>query len=158
SDRRFAIAVGDYGETVILPRFTDWLARTAPRIHIEIRPEPSVQLKKELRDGSVDMALDYFALPNAGYESKCVMTENLLSLSRKNHPTTGEHLRLETYLKLRHIALAPRARMQPMIDLALSKRGKKRTISVTVPHFQSMPVMVQASDLICTMPRRMAIL
>lgn len=156
SDREFVIAVEDYGETVILPRFIDWLAETAPQVRINIRPEPSSQLESELRDGTVDLALDYFALSRPGYECQCLMIESLLSLSKKGHPAIGEHLSLDTYLKLRHIALAPRTRTTPMIDLALSKRGMKRTISVTVPHFQSMPVMVQTSDMICTMPRRMA--
>jgi DNA-binding transcriptional LysR family regulator len=156
SDREFVIAVEDYGETVILPRFIDWLAKTAPQVRINIRPEPSAQLEGELRDGTVDLALDYFALPHSGYESQCLMIESLLTLSRKDHPAISEQLNLETYLELRHIALTPRTRTTPMIDLALSKRGLKRTISVTVPHFQSMPVMVQTSDMICTLPRRMA--
>lgn len=156
SNREFVIAVEDYGETIILPRFIDWLAETAPLVRINIRPEPSAQLESELRDGIVDLALDYFALPRPGYESQALMTESLLSLSRKDHPIIGEQLTLDTYLKLRHIALTPRTRTTPMIDLALAKRGMKRTISVTVPHFQSMPVMVETSDMICTMPRRMA--
>ncbi|MEQ9107335.1 MAG: LysR family transcriptional regulator [Limnobacter sp.] len=156
SDREFVIAVEDYGETIILPRFIDWLAKVAPQVRINIRPEPSGQLESELREGTVDLALDYFALPHSGYQSQCLMTESLLSLSRKDHPVISEQLNLDTYLKLRHIALTPRTRTTPMIDLALSKRGMKRTISLTVPHFQSMPVMVQTSDMICTMPRRMA--
>jgi DNA-binding transcriptional LysR family regulator len=156
SEREFVIAVEDYGETIILPRFIDWLAKTAPQVRINIRPEPSSLLVNELRDGSVDFALDYFTLPFAGFENQCLMIESLLSMSRKEHPEIGEQLSIETYLKLRHIALTPRRRTTPMIDLALSKRGMKRTISVTAPHFQSMPVMVQTSDMICTLPRRMA--
>ncbi len=157
SDREFVIAVEDYGETVILPRFVDWLAHAAPQVRINIRPEPSSRLGSELRDGSVDLALDYFPMRQAGYESKCVLTEGLITLSRSNHPEVGEQLDLDTFLKLRHVALAPRTRTtMPMIDLALSKRGLRRTISVTVPHFLSMPVMVHNSDMVCTMPRRMA--
>lgn len=156
SDREFVIAVEDYGETVVLPRFVDWLAKTAPNVRINIRPEPSSQLESELREGTVDLALDYFALPHSGYESQCLLIESLLTLSRKDHPIIGEQLNLDTYLQVRHIALTPRTRTTPMIDLALSKRGLKRTISVTVPHFQSMPVMVQTSDMVCTLPRRMA--
>ncbi len=156
SDREFVIAVEDYGETVILPRFLDWLARVAPQVRINIRPEPSSYLGTELRDGRVDFALDYFPMRQSGYESKCVLTEGLLTLSRSNLPEVGERLSLDNFLKLRHVALAPRVRTNSMIDLALSKRGLKRTIAVTVPHFLSMPVMVQNSDMVCTMPRRMA--
>jgi DNA-binding transcriptional LysR family regulator len=156
SDREFVVAVEDYGETIILPRFVDWLAKVAPRIRIKIRPEPSAQLKGELRDGAVDLALDYFVPQEPAYRNQCVLTETLLTLSRRDHPEIGEKLGLETFLGLRHIVLAPRTNTMPMIDLALSKRGLARKIAVTVPHFLSMPVMVQTSDMICTLPRRMA--
>ena len=43
-------------------------------------------------------------------------------------------------------------------DLALAKRGLQRRIAMRVPHFISMPLMVLASDMICTLPRRMATL
>lgn len=156
SDREFVIAAEDYGETVILPRFVDWLVKVAPGIRIRIRPEPSSLLKGELRDGTVDLAFDYFVLQDASYRNKCVLTETLLSLSRRDHPEVAEKLSLETYLAQKHVALAPSKSAMPMIDLALSKRGLQRQIAVTVPHFLSMPVMVQTSNMICTLPRRMA--
>ncbi len=156
SDREFVIAVEDYGEVVIMPRFIDWLAQVAPNIRIRIRPEPSEQLKGELRDGAVDLALDYFALQEASYRSECVLTETLLSLSRRDHPLVAERLSLDVFLALPHVVLAPRSNARPMIDLALSKRGLQRHIAVTVPHFLSMPVMVQTTNMICTLPRRMA--
>ncbi len=156
STREFVVAVEDYGETIILPRFFDWLGEVAPHIRIKIRPEPSTLLKVALRDGTVDLALDYFALRDPAYRNKCVLTETLLSLSRRDHPEVGEKLNLETYLALRHVVLAQRTDSMPMIDLALSKRGLQRHIAMTVPHFLSMPMMVQSSKMICTLPRRMA--
>lgn len=156
SEREFVIAVEDYGETVILPRFVDWLAGAAPHIRIRIRPEPSLLLQGAMRDGEVDLAVDYFALQQSGYKSKCVLTETLICLYRRDHPSIGDQLTLDTYLALRHVALTPRSSSMPMIDLALAKRGLKREISTSVPHFQSMPLMIQASDMVCTLPQRMA--
>jgi DNA-binding transcriptional LysR family regulator len=156
SDREFIIAVEDYGETIILPRLLEWLSKVAPHTRIRIRPEPSGQLKAALRDREVDLVLDYFALREPGYHSEVVMTETLLSLSRPDHAQIGERLSLDLYLEQRHVVLAPRTDAMPMIDAALAKRGLKRNIAVTVPHFLSMPAIVQGSDLICTLPRRMA--
>jgi len=156
SDREFVIAVEDYGETVILPRFIDWLAKAAPNVRIRIRPEPAALLKAEMRDGAVDLALDYFKLPDVGFRSKPLLTETLLSLTRRAHPSVREQLSLEKFLALRHVVVAPRPSAMPMIDLALAKRGLQRHIAVTVPHFLSMPMMVQTSDMVCTLPRRMA--
>jgi DNA-binding transcriptional LysR family regulator len=158
AEREFVVAVEDYGETVVLPRFIDWLSQAAPGIRIHIRPEPSAELQAELREGSVDLALDYFPLQDPAVRNVCVLTETLLTLARRDHPHVGERLSLETYLALRHVVLAHNGSSRPMIDLALAKRGLSRHIAVTVPHFLSMPVMVQTSDLVGTLPRRMALL
>jgi DNA-binding transcriptional LysR family regulator len=158
SDREFVIAVEDYGECVILPGFIRWLAEVAPTLRIRIRAETGAQLKAELREGTVDLALDYFALPDSAYRSTCVLTETLMSLSRRDHPLLGERLTLDQYLAAPHVVLAAPANARPMIDLALAKRGLQRRIAVAVPHFISMPLMVQATDMIGTLPRRMAML
>lgn len=156
SEREFVIAVEDYGETVILPRLVDWLAATAPNIRITIRPESSASLKEAMREGTVDLALDYFVLSSQGFVNTCVLTEILVTLARKDHPNIGDRLSLESYLEQRHVVISPRGRVTPMIDLALSKRNLQRKISVVVPHFMSMPTMVKSSNMICTLPRRMA--
>ena len=158
AEREFVIALEDYGETVILPHFVDGLGREAPGVRVRIRPEPSARLAAELRDGSVDLALDYFPIAQPGFRSEAVLTESLLTLARPDHPGIGERLTLETYLAQRHVVLAAREGTRPMIDLALAKRGLSRRIAVTVPHFQSMPVLVRGSDLLATLPRRMALL
>ena len=158
SEREFVIAVEDYGESVILPGFIRWLADVAPNLRMRIRAESSAQLAVELREGTVDLALDYFTLPDANYRHACVLTETLLSLSRRDHPLLGERMNLEQYLALRHVMLAAPANARPMIDLALAKRGLQRRIAMRVPHFISMPLMVLASDMNGTLPRRMAML
>lgn len=156
TDREFVIGVEDYGEAVILPGFIRWLAEAAPQLRIRIRAASAAQLKVELREGTVDLALDYFALPDTAFRNKCVLTETLMSLSRRDHPLLGERMTLELYLALRHVMLGGPSNARPMIDLALAKRGLQRRIAVMVPHFIAMPVMVQHTDMICTLPRRMA--
>ncbi len=158
STRTFEFAVEDYGENVIVPRFLNWLNQVAPGIRIVIRPELGIQLREELRQGKVDLALGYFVVGMNDFRSHCVMTDSLLSLARQDHPDVSERLTLDTFLKLRHVALAPRTKSTPMIDLALAKRGLKRDIAVQVPYFQSMPAIVRATNLLCTLPKRMATL
>ena len=155
ADRKFVISVGDYGETVMLPRFVDWLSQVAPGICLHIRPAPSGELLNGLREGSVDMALDYFPVQDPSVHNVCALTENLLVLVRRDHPEVSDTLSLETYLSLRHVVFDHQDQTRPMIDLALAKRGLKRHIAMIVPHFLSMPMLVQHTDLVCTLPRRM---
>lgn len=156
SRRSFVIAMGDYGETVFIPRLLSWLTHHAPHIHLQIRPEPSAEIQRQLKDGSIDLALDYFTLPQPEFLSKCLLTDTLITLARPGHPEIQGEIDLKTYTSLRHVILEPREGTSPLIDLALSKRNMERIIAATVPHFQSMPVIVHSSNLICTLPRRMA--
>jgi DNA-binding transcriptional LysR family regulator len=158
SAREFVIAVEDYGESVILPGFVRWLAEVAPRVRIQIRTDGGAALQEGLREGTVDLALDYFPVNGAGFRSHCVITETLMTLSRREHPLLGERLSLEQYVALSHVVLRAPSNQRPMIDLALAKRGLQRRITVRVPRFISMPLIVQASDMIGTLPRRMATL
>ncbi len=155
ADREFVIAVEDYGETVVLPRFIDWLSTASPGIRIRIRPERATQLHMDLNEGRVDLTLNYFPLEDPAMVNTCVLTESLITLARRDHPHIAEKLTLDKFLSLRHVVLAHDFNSRPMIDLALAKRGLARNISINVPHFLSMPVLVQNSDLICSMPRRM---
>ena len=156
SERRFVFAVEDYGETVVLPRFVDWLAQTAPGIRIQIRPEHGGALAEAMSEGRVDLGLDYFVQAGSGFRNECVLTDGLLALARPDHPQLGERLTLETYLSLRHVVLTPRTTSLPMIDLTLAKRGLRRQVVVEVPHFLSMPAIVQMTQMVCTLPGRMA--
>lgn len=155
AERTFVISMPDYAETVMVPRFVDWLSNVAPGIRLHIDPQPPSQRLAKLRDGSIDMALDYFPLQDPAVRNVCALTETLLVLVRRHHPEVSDTLSLETYLSLRHVVFDHQDQTRPMIDLALAKRGLKRTIAMIVPHFLSMPIIVQNTDLICTLPRRM---
>lgn len=156
STREFVIAAEDYGETVIVPAIVGMLRSEAPDVRLRVRPEPSAALEGDLREGLVDLAMDYFPIETDGFSSTCVMTDSLVTLARAGHPAIAGDLTLKTYVELGHVVVTPRLRSQPLIDLALAKRGLRRDIALTVPHFMSMPLIVQETDLLCTLPRRMA--
>lgn len=153
SSRTFVIGVGDYGEAVILPRLMDWLMAVAPHIRIDIRAEHGNQIKEEMKEGRIDFALDYFKSPDGRFTSQHLMNDSLVSLVRQDHPHAGEYLSLNDYLALPHVILAQK---KPWIDAALKKKGMARNIAMQVPHFLSMPLIVQKTGLICTLPKRMA--
>ena len=155
AERHFVIVVEGYGEAVVLPRFIDWLDKVAPHICFQIRPKSSMDLETELREGTVDLSLNYFPIDSPGVRNTCVLTESLISLTREDHPLVTSKVNLDMFLALRHVVLAHDTKSRPMIDLALAKRGFSRKVAVVVPHFLSMPLMIQSSDMIATLPARM---
>lgn len=155
SDRTFSIAVEDYGEAVITPRFMDWLVQVAPHVRAKICPEHSRALRDELSNGSVDLCIDYFRLEGEGYTSMHLMSDELVSMVRVDHPLVGDTLSLKQYTSLPHVVLSQK---RPMVDRELAKHGVSRNRVLEVPHFISMPLIVKSTDFICTLPRRMAML
>lgn len=156
SSRTFELAVEDYGESAIFPRFFKWLNDVAPDIRVTIQAKPNSQVHSDLRRGKIDLALVYFAPIAPEFRSRRIMTDTLRTVARKNHPDVPDRLNLDTFLKLKHVALIPRSKNTPIVDLTLARQGLERHIAVQVPHFQSMPLIVQTTDMLGTMPKRMA--
>jgi len=156
SNRTFTVAVEDYGEAVVMPRFMEWLNRVAPGVRVRIRPEPGNALLAEMKSGSIDMAMEYHRSHDEDFKVQPLMEETLVSMVRQGHPLVGDSLSLEQYVSLAHVIIEPRSPRGPVVDRELKKRGLTREIALQVPHFLSMPLIVRTTDFICTLPLRMA--
>jgi DNA-binding transcriptional LysR family regulator len=156
SARRFVIAVEDYGEAVIIPRFVDWLCQVAPNLRINVCPMAGNLLREAVLKGDVDLGVSYFRIKGPEFRNRLLMEESLVSMVRLDHPLVGETLSLEQYLQLSHVILMPRTTDKPIIDRVLGKMGVSRRIILQVPHMLSMPLVVRSTDLVCTIMRRMA--
>lgn len=154
--RTFVIAVEDYGEVVVMPRFIDWLMRVAPGIQIKIRPEPGGALRADLNDGTVHLAMEYSYVRDEALEVQHVLDETFVPLVRRDHPIAGDTLTVEQYIALPHVVFARKHTKGSMVDHELKKLGLTRKIALQVPHFLSMPLIVHNSDFVCTIPKRMA--
>lgn len=156
SKRTFTVAVEDYGEAVIMPRFMEWLNRVAPGVHVRIRPESGNVLLAEMKRGGIDMAMDYHRSYADDFRVQPLMEETLVSMVRQGHPLVGDSISLEQYVTLAHVVIQPHSPRGPVVDRELKKRGLSRDIALQVPHFLSMPLIVRSTDFICTLPLRMA--
>ncbi len=159
STRSFVIAVEDYGETVIMPRFMDWLMQTSPGVKIRVRSEPGKSLFRKLREGRIALATRHGHPNDSELQVQHLLDDEFVSMVRHDHPTVGDTLSLEQYLSLPHVVFGRLGRKgirNSLVDTELRRLGVKRKIALQVPGFQSMPVIVRNTNFICTMPRRMA--
>ena len=156
SDRTFVIAVEDYGEAVILPRITDWLSQVAPSIKLAVRPERSYVIQKELFEARVDFAIDYFPLHDEGFDNTQLFDDSLVCIARQDHPTVKGSLSMEQYVSLPHVVLTQKPDRTHLIDRKLNKLGLRRNHAIEVPHFLTMPLIVKDTNLLATLPKRIA--
>ena len=160
STRTIVFSVEDYGDTVIVPRFIDWLTQVAPSMSLRVLREPSsMTLSKKLSDGSLDMAIRYLRPGDGDLRTRQLMMDEFVCLVRHDHPQVGDNLTLNQYLSLSHVVygrLGRKGAGSSAVDRALERLGASRKILLQVPGFHSMPAVVRDTDLICTLPRRLA--
>ena len=127
---------------------------------MRIRRDPlGAALSKKLSDGSVDLAIRYFRQRDGELQAKMLIEEEFVSMVRQDHPAIGDSMSLAQYLALPHVVFGRLGRQgirNSIVDRELRRLGLTRHIALQVPGFQSMPIIVQNTDFVCTLPRRMA--
>ncbi len=157
SSRAFRIAGNDYISTVILPRLAEFISKEAPGIHVH-----TLTVTDRLYEMLDAQEADYGILPVMGelpdrFGSGLLIKDNFVCLMSPNHPLAKyDVLPIEEYSQARHLLVSPRGDAHGVVDELLAERGLNRQIIMTVNHFGSVPLIVAESDLIVTVPERIA--
>ncbi len=155
-EQTFRIAATDYAAFVVGPALVRALARAAPRASLAFEPFDPVQARTDLASGKLDLAIAAGLRGGAAkLESETLFAERFACIAAKNHPRVAKRLTATAYAAERHVvvrapALAARA------DPALADPGRTRREAVAVPHFLLVPQLVAGSELIATVPERVA--
>jgi len=156
--RTFRIATVDYAELILLPRLAARLAIDAPGIDLWVVPVPDGDLGPALAAADVDLALGVWSAPAwpAGFYQRRLFDEDFRCVVRTGHPAAAQRLTLARFCELNHLLVAPRGTPGSRVDDRLAELGRTRRIAVRVPHFLIAPHVVAASDLVATIPSRLA--
>ncbi len=159
SDRVFRVATTDYGALAVLPDLVPGFTREAPGAGLDVIPF-SRDVFRALADGQLDM-LFYSDRPVPGsFRMRELFRETFVSLVRRGHPLLDglrdEEVSLETFTAWSHVLVSIFGGPAGPVDEALAARGLMRRIALRVPYFATAAVVTAASDLIVTMPARVA--
>lgn len=149
------IACEDYITSLLVPRLVRRLSVEAPAINIDIRsrgPETNAQLES----GNVDIAIGVFRSAEGATRQRSLFRENFACVVRKGHPVINKRLTLKRYSDLPHILVGDGPRSMGAVDVALERIGKSRRVAARVNTFLSAPAIVAETDLILTIPKRLA--
>jgi DNA-binding transcriptional LysR family regulator len=154
--RRFSIATSDYAQILVLPALVERLSATAPGIDLAIRG-PTSEAARALEAGELDLVIGPITEDPPGIRALSGFEDRFVCVVRRGHPALrGGTLELEHYLTLGHVLIAPRGIRPSQVDLALSAVGKARRVVVEVPNFLVAPELIARSNLVLTLPSRLA--
>lgn len=154
-EREIIIATRDYETTVIMPSIIKIVNQEAPGITFRIISLMGDDLRP-LERQEVDFVI-------AGSESKAstlcryiLYKENFSCLLSKENAITQDDFTLNRYLALKHCSININNVGHGIVDTTLKKKNLKRQIAVRIPHFVAAAFVVGKSDLVITLPSRLA--
>jgi DNA-binding transcriptional LysR family regulator len=152
------IASTDYALRAVVVPFLNALRAVAPNIRVAVQPIDDLQLITQFERGEVDLALLTPESTGAMLHSETLFNERYVCVMRTHHPdATGEALTLDRFCALDHVLVSPSGgAFQGVTDQALARVGRSRRVTVSVTSFLVLPEILQASDLIAVVPRRLA--
>ena len=154
--RSFRIATNDYCGVVVLPRLIERIRRAAPRVHIEIHMHQGPAPVRELGRGELDLSLGTFLEVDPSLKSQTLFDERFICLVREGHPRVRGALTLARYVALEHLLISSPGYGLGVVDGALDRRGLRRRVAVQVPFFLVAPAIIACTDLVVTVPTRVA--
>lgn len=154
SRREYAFSMNDIGEMALLPKIVAYLARHAPQCDVRSETLPAQDLEQALESGRIDLAIGYFPnLEKPGLFKQRLFLRSFVCLVRADHPVVQrDRLALRTFLELSHLLVKPQGRSHDLFETQLKKLGLQRRVQLLIPHFMSVPTILEQTDLIVTLP------
>jgi len=155
---RAAVTIGmtDIGEIVFLPALIERLARDAPGITLSTVRNTAVNLNDEMEAGKVDLAIGLLPQLKSGFFQRRLFVQRYVCLFRRGHALEGRALTLDEFRAARHLVVMSAGTGHGKVDELLQRSGIERDVRLTVPHFVSVGHILRSTDLVATVPERLA--
>lgn len=154
--RSMTIGMTDIGEIYFLPALVERLRREAPGIALSTVRNTAVNLKEAMESGQVDLAIGLLPQLKGGFFQRRLFQQSYVCLMRRGHKLDKKRITLAEFRAVEHLVVVAAGTGHGKVDDLLRRRGIVRTVRLTVPHFVSVGHILQHSDLVATVPQRLA--
>ncbi|CUJ19960.1 Symbiotic regulator homolog 1 [Achromobacter xylosoxidans] len=155
STRRFRVAMTDVGEIHFMPRLMEVCVQVAPQVRIDSVRVQGPDLPREMEAGRVDLAIGAFDEMGAGTLQRMLFRQGYATLFRQAHPTAHPGMGLKAFRAERHLIVS-RAAPYGQVNQSMERAGVPLAEHFSVPHFSAVPYIVSATDLLATVPEKLA--
>jgi DNA-binding transcriptional LysR family regulator len=148
------IAALDYHASILGPPMCRIFEKKAPGLKLIMRSAVRQAASDLLDANEVDLIVG-FAAGTARAHGVCKLYEETYCVAARRSNTAFDGS-LKSFLAARHLLVSLSGDAQGIVDHALAARGMTRTIDVVYPLFFPALATVSETDLICTLPKRLA--
>ena len=155
SERSFRVCMTDISHIQLLPRLINRLSEIAPAVRIEIT-HISMQTATMLASGDADLAVGFMPELDAGFYQQRLLEQSFACVIRRDHPRVHARLSLARFKQERHAVIIAAGTGHELVERELDRLGVQRHVALQLPNFLGIGALVAATDLVVTVPQRVA--
>lgn len=156
SNRRFTLAMTDVGEVYFMPVLIERCRSSAPHVEIASLRANGLSLKDDMETGRVDLAIGAFEDVSEALYHRALFRQRFVSMFRKDHPLAKGKVDLARFVAAPHLIVDAAQSPYDRINGLLEKAGVTAGARFRVPHFTAVPYIVSTSELVVTVPQKLA--
>lgn len=156
SARTFTIRLSDLLGLLLLPQLLENIGREAASTRLDIVHMPPARTVEALEKDEIDVAVSTGLVHSASIKSMPLMRDRMVCVMRASHAAARTKLSMKTFLAARHLRVSMSPTDLRFVDDILAKRGLTRSVALNVPHWLIVPHVLERTDLLAVMPRRLA--
>lgn len=156
SERSFVIGMTDIGEIYFLPALMEYLSKEAPGITLSTYRNTAGTLREDMEAGKVDMAIGLIPALKGGFFQRRLFKQRYVCLLRKGHKLDKKKISLAEFSAADHLVVVAAGTGHGQADEILRRKGVERRVALTVPHFVAVGHILQTTNLVATVPERLA--
>jgi DNA-binding transcriptional LysR family regulator len=154
--RCFNLYASDVGQIVFVPKLLNYLKNAAPSATARVWPIPLEKPGLPLSSGDVDIAVGYFNNLTTGFKQAFLFRDRYVCIMRANHPAFTSGMTSEAFQKVEHANAHSTGMAHADLDQVLARHGVRRNVTLNVPGFHVLPMIIPTSDLVAIVPEMLA--
>ena len=156
TERTFRFHMSDIGEMVFLPPLLERIHRAAPGVRVETRATTQEEIEGALALGELDFAVGFLPGLQPPVKSLPLFRDPYVCMMRADHPRIGATFPRRRFLEASHALVSSIGAGHRVVEETLLAHGLNRRIALRVPHFMVVPMILERTDLVVTVPSRVA--
>ena len=156
AQRAFTIGMTDIGEIYFLPKLMEELATAAPGVTMSTVRNTAVNLRDDMEAGQIDLAVGLLPQLKAGFFQRRLFRQRYVCMFRKGHRLDKRKVSLAEFSAAEHVVVVSEGTGHGKVDELLERSGVARKVLLTGPHFVAVGHILHHSDLVATVPERLA--
>ncbi|MDG4883078.1 LysR family transcriptional regulator [Mesorhizobium sp. WSM4884] len=163
-ERTFTFMGADFFSMLLMPPFAARIAAMAPAVSLRFLDSARGDVSKLLQEDEIDAALER-PLEVADWVSSTPLFHSpFVIIAAKDNAAVGQAgiadggvLPMDLFCDLPHVLRSIDGSMSGSTDEALDRIGRKRRVSLALPHFQAVVLAVASGNYIAAVPRQFAV-